>query len=345
MGEPLDGKGHASFASFYTEHAVFMRRVLARRGVPSADLDDVAQEAFVAAHRNLPAFEGRSSLRTWLTAIAWRTASSYHRRSQRHRSVDLDDTQPVIDLAVGPAFDTHDLPAACEALEPDLRDLLLLHHVGGLSVSELSNLTGRARATIRLRLELGQSLVERRRSARPNAVEPAPSYAQIEGVIDLSVAGPEPQLLPNKQVCFSAVDDVLIHVWGGPTSPEYLKSSGDSMEALLARYPNGIRYLNVLEASSKPPTREGRHVNGELARHFGHRMRAVSFAVQSSTLMRIAAPILNSYFALVRAPVNIRFFNAVGPATAWLAHDEAEQGRLLSCVAQMRGSLEKARRD
>jgi RNA polymerase sigma-70 factor (ECF subfamily) len=46
-----------------------------------ADLDDISQEAFVAIHRMLPGFEGRSSLETWLNAVAWRVASHYHRRS------------------------------------------------------------------------------------------------------------------------------------------------------------------------------------------------------------------------------------------------------------------------
>jgi len=94
----MDGSDREDFASFYTQHAAFVRRALTRRGVRDADLDDVAQEAFVAAHRQLPAFEGRSSLRTWLTAIAWRTAANYHRRSHRHDALELEDARSLTDL-------------------------------------------------------------------------------------------------------------------------------------------------------------------------------------------------------------------------------------------------------
>jgi DNA-directed RNA polymerase specialized sigma24 family protein len=86
-----------------------MRRTLARRGVRAADLDDVTQEAFLAAHRHLPAFEGRSSLRTWLSAIAWRTAANYHKRSQRHHALDLSEAHALNDFRAGSSFEDGDV--------------------------------------------------------------------------------------------------------------------------------------------------------------------------------------------------------------------------------------------
>jgi RNA polymerase sigma-70 factor (ECF subfamily) len=336
MDEPV----REDFASFYTEHASFLRHTLARRGVRAADLDDVSQEAFVAAHRNLPAFEGRSSLRTWLTAIAWRTASSYHKRSQRHCAVDLHDTQQVSDLAANNAFNADDLAAACQALEPELRDLILLHDIGGLNVSELSSLTGRARATIRQRLKKARARLARGHQpstldydANANAhVAPAPEQRQP----------PILQVLPSKHVV-SSIAGVLIHLRSGVTSAEDIRRGGDTMEAMLSVYPEGFRYLLVLEASSAPPSVEGRHVNAELARRFGAKFHAVAFAVESSTLMRLVGPILNSYLALARTPLNLRFFNGVGPATQWLARDRDEHAALMEHVAVMRAlTLERS---
>ncbi len=56
------------FAPLYEKHRGLVRRVLAKRGVEPVDLDDATQEAFVIVHRLLPAFEGRSSIETWLFA-------------------------------------------------------------------------------------------------------------------------------------------------------------------------------------------------------------------------------------------------------------------------------------
>ena len=42
--------------------------------VSSADADDAAQEAWIAAWKALGEFRGHSSFRTWLLAIAWRKA-------------------------------------------------------------------------------------------------------------------------------------------------------------------------------------------------------------------------------------------------------------------------------
>jgi len=44
----------------------FVRRL----GVHEREVEDVAQEVFVIVHRQLPAFEGRSTLKTWVCGIA-----------------------------------------------------------------------------------------------------------------------------------------------------------------------------------------------------------------------------------------------------------------------------------
>jgi RNA polymerase sigma-70 factor (ECF subfamily) len=54
-----------------------------RLGVQEREVEDVAQEVFVIVHRQLPAFEGRSTLKTWLCGIALRTAANHRRKAYR----------------------------------------------------------------------------------------------------------------------------------------------------------------------------------------------------------------------------------------------------------------------
>ncbi len=345
MGEEQQG----DFASFYAEHASFLRRALARRGVRACDLDDVVQESFVIAHRLLPDFEGRSSLRTWLTSIAWRTAANYHKRTRRLAVLAMESAPELANLEVpAPAFEPSELPA-WTAMDDDLRDLLALHDIGGLSISQLSSLTGLARATVRKRLERSRTRLLRRAEQPTDKLdlqttfEPTP--AQRRAALGPPPPSP-PRMLPGNQACIWALDDLVLNVWRGPARADALRAQGEVMEAMVARYPDGFRYLNVIEATSLPPNREGRQMNTELARRFGLKIRAAGFAVESPALRLIVAPILNSSFVLARIPVHIRFFKDVAKATAWLAqYGPTDSEAVLACITAMRAFLDGARPD
>jgi RNA polymerase sigma-70 factor (ECF subfamily) len=73
-----------SFEELYDQNVDFVWRVLARLGVRSESVEDVAQEVFVVVHRKLWEFEGASSIRTWLFHIA-RRAVQEHRRVVRRK--------------------------------------------------------------------------------------------------------------------------------------------------------------------------------------------------------------------------------------------------------------------
>ena len=65
------------------------------RLAPHADLvDDVVQDVFLAALKGLAAFEGQSSLRTWLVAIArHKIEDIYRQRLRAALTLDLDSTE------------------------------------------------------------------------------------------------------------------------------------------------------------------------------------------------------------------------------------------------------------
>ena len=79
----------ADFSQLFKEHAPFVLRVLRHLGVPASDLQDQAQEVFVAVHKGLASFAGRSSLRTWIYGICVHVASNHRRRAyvRRERAV------------------------------------------------------------------------------------------------------------------------------------------------------------------------------------------------------------------------------------------------------------------
>ncbi|HWZ90820.1 MAG TPA: sigma factor, partial [Polyangiaceae bacterium] len=68
-----------SFREVYLAHFDFVWGALRRLGVREQDAHDVTQKVFIVVYLKLPAFEHRSSLRTWLFRVCLNAASDYRR--------------------------------------------------------------------------------------------------------------------------------------------------------------------------------------------------------------------------------------------------------------------------
>jgi RNA polymerase sigma-70 factor, ECF subfamily len=91
-----------SFERVYEEGFPFVFRVLRSLGVHPDRLEDAAQDVFTVVHRKLSDFEGRSSIRTWLFAIAHRVASDHRRREKRKSSLLAPLSAELTDEGVSP---------------------------------------------------------------------------------------------------------------------------------------------------------------------------------------------------------------------------------------------------
>jgi len=84
----------ALFDRLYAEHFAFVYRTLFRLGVPSAAIDDAAQDTFLVVLRHLARFEGGTSERAWLFSITRRVAADHRRATARRRiRGPLDETR------------------------------------------------------------------------------------------------------------------------------------------------------------------------------------------------------------------------------------------------------------
>jgi RNA polymerase sigma-70 factor (ECF subfamily) len=89
-----------SLQDIMAAHSRYVTRLLRGLGVAEADLPDLRQDTFLVVHRQLPGFEGRSSLRTWIAGIVRRLASDY-RAKARHTREQQTETLPEIAVAAG----------------------------------------------------------------------------------------------------------------------------------------------------------------------------------------------------------------------------------------------------
>jgi RNA polymerase sigma-70 factor (ECF subfamily) len=135
-------------------------------------VDDLAQEALVAILRGLPGYRGDAPLLAWVDRIVVRSTFERRRRERvRHTregaEIPADDAPLMRQSAPEIALDRRALVAALEAMNPQQRDALVLHHVVGMSVPEVASALEAPLETVRSRLRLGMSQLRERLAIVP----------------------------------------------------------------------------------------------------------------------------------------------------------------------------------
>ena len=152
------------------DHA--LRRVLHHR---YRDFDDLVQQTFERILRALAEgrFEGRSSLRTWASAIATHVALDALRSGSREarRFVPLEDlpphaVRPRADVGVEAQIELRRVQSILSRMKPDLAETLVLFEVLGHPVEEIAGLRGASVSATQARLHRAR-LELKRRSERP----------------------------------------------------------------------------------------------------------------------------------------------------------------------------------
>jgi len=127
-----------------------------------ADADDVVQEAFLRALRHFAGFrgDGTTQSRAWVLAIVRNTAYTWQRRrrpdslatefDETVHSEAVADEGPGSDLARRDSRET--LAQALDRLSPDLREVIVLRELEGLSYREIGDVMDVPIGTVMSRL-------------------------------------------------------------------------------------------------------------------------------------------------------------------------------------------------
>lgn len=143
-----------SFTQLFEEHFGFVCRSLQRLGVREADLEDIAQELFLAVHRALPESDRSRPIKPWLFGFAVRYASNYRRLSW-HRGRELDD-MPVSPKIHDKLAAKRTVLAALERLDFDKRVVLVMHDLEQLTAPEIAEELGIPLNTVYSRVRLAR---------------------------------------------------------------------------------------------------------------------------------------------------------------------------------------------
>ncbi len=169
LGAIIDGS-QAAFAQLVETHQRTCAHVIGRMVGDRDQVADLLQETFLAVFRQLHRFRFESSLRTWISRVAYTTALQHLRRrrleAQWMVAVEVPEELAIGDEGPGPAELSEalqagrQLGAALERLSAPQRLIVGLHYLEDFDLAEIEQVTGLARGTIKSHLHRARQVLK-----------------------------------------------------------------------------------------------------------------------------------------------------------------------------------------
>jgi RNA polymerase sigma-70 factor, ECF subfamily len=124
------------------------------------DAEDVAQDAFIKAHRHFKRMRSRESFRAWLVRTTWRLAIDRQRANRRRDARHQEHGRSMVKVTTSdPVLDNEraaHLWRAIDALPDKLRLAVVLSGIDGHTVHDVSRLLQVPEGTVKSRLFLAR---------------------------------------------------------------------------------------------------------------------------------------------------------------------------------------------
>lgn len=160
--EALGGNRRA-YEALVKRHQQYVFTLALRFTRNREDAEEIAQDSFLKAFRNLGSFQGESRFTTWLYTIVYTTAMT-HLRKKRIEFESLDDAERPVNISAHQAdgegtatlierkIGKHYIGKAIERLLPDDASILTLFYLGEQSLEEIARVMGMAPGTVKVKL-------------------------------------------------------------------------------------------------------------------------------------------------------------------------------------------------
>ena len=142
----------------------------------NADINDIAQDAFIKAYKAINSFRGESSFYTWLYRIVVNAAKSFLESNSKHKnSIDVDspEFQSIDEQGILASKDTPDriiesqelhevILKAMNDLPKELREAITLREIEGMSYDDMAIALKVPVGTVRSRIFRAREFIESR---------------------------------------------------------------------------------------------------------------------------------------------------------------------------------------
>lgn len=140
------------FDQMYSENSASIKRLCYLYLKDLSLAEDATQETFIKAYKKLNTFNRKSSINTWLTAIAINTCKNIIRQKDFSEKLSLDEAIEVKADAPIDKDTSITLSDAVKSLPLDLRTVILLRFYRDLPVKDIAKITQSPETTVNYRL-------------------------------------------------------------------------------------------------------------------------------------------------------------------------------------------------
>ncbi len=337
---PLTGMSEIT-AIAYEHFAPYVRGKLAKLGVRDADLPDLCHEVFLIVHDKVGMVPDVDRVDLWLREICRRVAAGYRRRCGNKleilgRDLETESTDRAHDAPdAGSGAERGEQLAlvrrALNRLDDESRDLLALHDVGELPLTELARLVDHDRKTVRKRL-----LTARRRVSRLVSQD-EPGVAPIAYGETPRITPPQSPLMQVQAAkgrangCTAdelevvyATDDRKVGVIGNVAIATWRRATPEIIDGVVQIAPRTVErcggelvYLALIEPGFEPPSLAARQRIVEALEIVGPYVSAFALAPLGDGAS-ISQAIVSGMMLLARPRFPMRSFTSIEPAANWL---------------------------
>lgn len=145
-----------AFGEFYKRFAPMVHGIVLAR-VPRDEVDDITQNVFLSAYKNLHTLRDVNAVGGWLAMIARNYANEYYRRAKPTEELPED-----LRGSDNSKTEAREILDAIRALPDSYRETLILRLVEGLTGAEIAEQIGLTPESVRVNLHRGMKLLRKK---------------------------------------------------------------------------------------------------------------------------------------------------------------------------------------
>ena len=154
--ERITAGDERAFGELYKIYAPMVHGIILAR-VPPEEADDIAQEVFLAAYRNLKTLREAAAIGPWLGSIARNRVVEFYRRSR-----PTEELTDHFSRSDSPRNLANEIMAAIHSLPIAYAETLVLRLVEGMTGPEIAGQTGLTPESVRVNLHRGMKLLRQK---------------------------------------------------------------------------------------------------------------------------------------------------------------------------------------
>lgn len=146
----------SAFDELYKIFAPLVHGILLAR-VPRNEVDDIVQEVFLSAYKNLHTLRDKNAVGAWLAMIARNRASEFYRSAK-----PTEELSENLQSRQNPKTEANEILIAISSLPETYKETLVLRLVEGMSGPEIAEQTGLTPESVRVNLHRGMKLLRQK---------------------------------------------------------------------------------------------------------------------------------------------------------------------------------------